>query len=377
MAATFGMAESGNRTVFYGYVPVGLRATLVPALSDAQAVAALAAVDPPTATNPIGAEDPRLGDLVARVVGPWTTLQSSPPAGTDTGYSSLYVLLDLGDWLRNYLPDAYQAIIDATPVTGGAAALVEALGTVTVDTVAASGDPTTSIPLAQALQELAPFDPLVTGTVMAGPTATFDLTSGAPPADWLATSQTAGSLAALAVQALADPSATAVSVPPELSGMITIDPQVLVPGTAVATYVIRTVFEHDPCVPVLSQPSAPFELARALDPDAPARQIRIQLPDVGNLRQFKRGVALEMPPNLRRIMDRVTPDMLKGDGLNPDPGVELGMICSFSLQIIFILAFMVMFIFLIAFNIIFWWMAFIKICFPVPTPAPSEPQPQP
>ena len=254
---------------------------------------------------------------------------------------------------------------------------MSALGSVMVDTVPGSGDPSTSIPLTQALADLALYDPLVTGKVIPGPPATFDLVSGSVPADWLASSQTPGSLAALAVQALQGPPAVPVTVPPELSGMITIDPQVPVAGQSVTTYVIRTVFEHDPCVPVLSQPSAPFELARALDPDAPARQIRIQLPDVGNLRQFKRGVALEMPPNLRRIMDRVTPNMLKGDGLNADPGVELGMICSFSLQIIFILAFMLMFIFLILFNIIFWWMAFIKICFPIPTPAPSEPQPQP
>ena len=130
-------------------------------------------------------------------------------------------------------------------------------------------------------------------------------------------------------------------------------------------------------MPLVSAASNPFELARPLDPDAPARQIRIQLPDVGNLRQFKRGVALEMPPNLRRVVDRVTPNMLKGDGLGSDPGLELGMICSFSLQIIFLLAFMIMFIFLILFNIIFWWMAFIKICFPIPVPAPSQSQPQP
>jgi hypothetical protein len=114
-----------------------------------------------------------------------------------------------------------------------------------------------------------------------------------------------------------------------------------------------------------------------MDADAPARKIRIQLPDISNLRAFNKGVALEMPPSLRRVVDRVNPNMLKGGGLGDDPGVELGMICSFSLQIIFLLAFMVMFIFLIAFNIIFWWMAFIKICFPIPVPTSKPKHPAP
>ena len=80
----------------------------------------------------------------------------------------------------------------------------------------------------------------------------------------------------------------------------------------------------------------------------------------------ERGVAIEMPPSLRRLLDRVTPEMLKGDGLAEDPGLQLGMICAFSLQIIFLVAFIVMFIFLILLNLVFWWLPFLKICFPVP-----------
>ena len=122
---------------------------------------------------------------------------------------------------------------------------------------------------------------------------------------------------------------------------------------------------------MLSAPRRPFELARALDADAPARPILLQLPDINHLRTFNRGVAIEMPPSLRRLLDRVTPEMLKGDGLGPDPGLQLGMICSFSLQIIFLVAFIVMFIFLILLNIVFWWLPFLKICFPVPVRRPA------
>ena len=166
-------------------------------------------------------------------------------------------------------------------------------------------------------------------------------------------------------------------VPDELDGMIKADPTLPMPGYSPDTYIIRTVFEHDPCVPVLSAPSRPFQLARALDGDAPARKIRIALPDISNLRQFQRGVAIEMPPSLRRVLDRVTPAMLQGQGLGDDPGVELGMICSFSIQIMWVLSFMVMFLFVISFNIIFWWMAFIKICFPIPVPASQPENPSP
>ena len=155
------------------------------------------------------------------------------------------------------------------------------------------------------------------------------------------------------------------SLPPELQGMIKIDPVAPPEGWAEPTYVIRAVFEHDPCRPVLSEASHQFVLARAVDPDAPARKIRIQLPDVANMRKYQRGVALEMPSSLRSVIDRVTPDILKNQGL-PGNGVELGMICSFSLQIIFLCAFIVLFIFLLLLNIVFWWLPFLKICFPIP-----------
>ena len=34
-----------------------------------------------------------------------------------------------------------------------------------------------------------------------------------------------------------------------------------------------------------------------------------------------------------------------------------------------VLSFIVMFLFAISFNIIFWWMAFLRICFPIPVPS--------
>lgn len=393
-AAAFGMSEPGRRTVHYGYIPTGRRERLVTPLTDTDAVNELLSIDPSQQQSVI------LGDLVSRVIDPWTVLQGTlppppPPAppSADFDYSSLYVLLDLADWLGTHLRSVYTALINQTSLTGSAGAVLGLLNEVTVGTLDAPPEqpppagwppttsPATRLPLYQALQQLGAYAPLVTGGPIPQPlTRSYDLRilAGIPalPAHFLEPSAVSGSLANLVRTALQD-AGVRPTVPVELSGMIKRDPAVPVPGFPPDTYIIRAIFEHDPCVPVLSQPSSSFQLARAMDADAPARQIRIALPDVSNLRQFKRGVAIEMPPSLRRVLDRVNPGLLQNKGLGDDPGVELGMICSFSIQIMWVLSFMVMFLFVISFNIIFWWMAFIKICFPVPVPASKPTNPSP
>lgn len=403
VGAAFGMCESGRRTVYYGYIPTSRRERMVTALSSADAVAALNQVDPTGLSSPV------LSSLWTRVISPWGLLQGrlpatpapvAPSADNGTDYSSLYILLDLADWLQANLPSVYQALTGGPNPPAGSAAgqLAQALTDVYVGTTAALGSPLVFIRLSAALSDLTTFAPLVTGTVIAGPTTSYDLvstppagqlpanwpnwfkdTQTGPPAPWQNPAQPAGTLPSLAYLAMAalTEAAAPVTVPDELTGMIKIDPAQPGPSYAPDTYIIRTVFEHDPCQPVLSQPSRPFQLARALDGDAPARKIRIALPDPTNLRQFQRGVAIEMPPGLRRMLDRVTPGMLQGKGLGDDPGLELGMICSFSIQIMWVLSFMVMFLFALSFNIIFWWMAFLRICFPVPVPASQPKNPSP
>jgi hypothetical protein len=403
VGAAFGMSESGRRTVYYGYIPTSRRDRMVTALSDADAVTTLQQVDPTGLSSPI------LSSLWTRVISPWGLLMGQlpatpapppgPPPGGNNYYPSLYILLDLADWLQTNLPAVYQAMTGgpALPAGSAAAQLLQALTDVTVATTA-PGSPQAFTSVSAALSGLTTFAPLVTGTVMKGPTTSYDLVStqlsanwvnwflgtqtgppAHPPASWqdpLLPASTKPSLAYLVMAALTE-KPVPVTVPSELTGMIKIDPPQSSPSYAPDTYIIRTVFEHDPCQPVLSQPSRPFQLARALDGDAPARKIRIALPDPSNLRQFQRGVAIEMPPGLRRMLDRVTPAMLQGKGLGQDPGLEFGMICSFSIQIMWVLSFMVMFLFALSFNIVFWWMAFIRICFPVPVPASQPENPSP
>jgi hypothetical protein len=78
----------------------------------------------------------------------------------------------------------------------------------------------------------------------------------------------------------------------------------------------------------------------------------------------KPNVAFEMPPELANLLQG---DMKKlKDGEGSTAGLDLGWICSFSIPIITICAFIVLNIFLSLFNLIFGWLAFIKICIPVP-----------
>ena len=382
-AGALGMAvgEPSTRQLLYGYIPVASRDDLVPPLADpaGELKKVQAAMGLP---NP--AEHPAIVELMGRVVEPWQRLQGAPltPNEPNIGYASMFLLLDLLDWLRTYVAPVYQAILGgATPTNPNAAALLQGLTDQDVITLEALPQTKTMV---EALDDVKDCLGLLDGSSTTTPSTTFDLRRSILNASWLSPAKDPAGLAGLALAAVTeidDP----YHVPVELAGLIKSDP--VTPGVTGASasgkptgnqaYVIRMVLVHQPCRPLLSAPSRRFELARAMDADAPARPVLLQLPDVNDLRSFNRGVAIEMPPSLRRLLDRVTPEMMKGDGLGSDPGLQLGMICSFSLQIIFLVAFIVMFIFLILLNIVFWWLPFLKICFPVPVRPASPPGPTP
>jgi hypothetical protein len=369
-----GMATGApsTRTVLYGYIPAGQREQATPPIADPAAALAAVQQSMPLPNPP---ENPQVDELIGRVVQAWDRFRKAPPPSNANWpyYPSLYLILDLADWLRTYLHgDVYTAIMNGTTLPAGAGeSLRAALAGITIATADLAG----TVSLTQAIKDLDSYAPLVNGVDIAGPPVNYNLLSATGlPANWFQPAKTPGSLAAMALAAL-NAAQVPVQVPPELQGLIKNDP--MRPAGATSPdqliYVIRAVFEHDPCQPVLSDRSRPFVLAPAMDAEAPARKIRIQLPDVNQLRAFNRGVALEMPPSLRWLLDRVTPEMMKGDPLASDPGLQLGMICSFSVQIIFLVAFIVMFTFLILLNIVFWWLPFLKVCFPVPVP-PTQPQ---
>jgi hypothetical protein len=355
--------------MFYGYIPVGIREQLARPMADpAKRLAELYQTPAP----PGGWTDPIHAWLHQKVIDPWTRMQSTfPPPGNPT-YASLFLLLDLGDWLDEHLHAVYAAIRSGSSLSGAYDKLLKGMEGFTVET--SGGD----IDLRQALKDTEQFRPLTHGAELAGPLTTYRLDKDPDLAAWLAGPTSTTSLSGLAKAALAV-APKAAELPPELEGLIK-EPEEAPAGAAPGsgtTYVIRLVYEHPPCRPVVSAPSHSFEMARALDADAPARKILLQMPDVTNLRKYQRGVAVEMPEALQKVLNRITPEMLNGKPMGPDTGIALGWICSFSLQIIFLVAFIVMFIFLLLLNIVFFWMPFLKICFPIPVPAKQPKGPTP
>jgi hypothetical protein len=141
-------------------------------------------------------------------------------------------------------------------------------------------------------------------------------------------------------------------------------------------YAIRCVYER-PCGQgvkqhLVSERSRSFQLASFFDPDAPVRPMRITMPidtSIQGLRQFPKGVSFLVSNELRKQMERI--DGLKlaalddGDIPGESPGIDLGMICSFSIPIITICALILLMIIVQLLNIVFWWLPLFKICLPL------------
>ena len=365
-----GRDTGSGRTLFYGYIPVGMRESLARPIADpAKAFADLVATPAP----PGGWPDPIHSWLHQRVIDPWRRMLPSLTPPANPSYASLFLLLDLGDWIAQHLSDVNTAILNDGSLTGAYGDLLD-----TLEDIDVPREGTSAVTLRQALKDTASYRPLVHGAEQPGPATKYRLDQVSSLATVLAAPTSSTSLSGRAKAALAV-APKQPQLPPELEGMILErdTPPAGAPAGSGTTYVIRAVYDRPTCHPVISAPTHRFELARALDADAPARKVLLQMPDVTNMRSFKRGVAIEMSPALQRVLDRVTPEILKGDGLGPGGGVTLGWICSFSLQIIFLVAFIVMFIFLLLLNFVFFWMPFLKICFPVPVPAKTPTGPSP
>jgi hypothetical protein len=143
-----------------------------------------------------------------------------------------------------------------------------------------------------------------------------------------------------------------------------------------ATFVLRCVYERPQCDPVqrvISRPSQPFRLAAFFDRDAPARQVKIPLPSsvgLSDMRRFKKGVTFMVSEPMQRKIAAITgkeKDLLESNpALNPEDSGGFAFICSFSIEIIFIVAFFLLLMFVIILNFVFWWILFFRICLPVP-----------
>jgi len=138
-------------------------------------------------------------------------------------------------------------------------------------------------------------------------------------------------------------------------------------------FIVRCAYLRPQCgSAVLSPPSQPFQLASFFDADAPARRIQVALPvdtSPAALRKYDKGVAFLISDELKKQMARVASlkDLSEGNIGPPSPGVDFGMICSFSIPIITICALILLLVIVIALNLVFFWIPFFKICLPVPT----------
>jgi hypothetical protein len=113
-----------------------------------------------------------------------------------------------------------------------------------------------------------------------------------------------------------------------------------------------------------------FAVAAAFDPEA-ARPTLIEMPDLSDAKKgLARGASFDMPPGLANLMNGLNSSaaqqaMMTGAG-GSTGGLGIRFICSFSLPAISICAMIMLSITLSLLNIFLGWMAWIKICLPLP-----------
>lgn len=140
-----------------------------------------------------------------------------------------------------------------------------------------------------------------------------------------------------------------------------------------AWYRVRCVYERPQCTPlhdpVVSEPSAPFQLAGFFDPAAPIRPIRIQMPEASldQLRRGAKGVGIATSKELRAKVDRARNAGIKGlmdKDVGNESSFDFGLICQLSIPIITICAFILLMIIVQLLNIIFQWIPYFILCLP-------------
>jgi hypothetical protein len=95
----------------------------------------------------------------------------------------------------------------------------------------------------------------------------------------------------------------------------------------------------------------------------------IELPSIdrGFLKNLRPNVTLKVPRSLFNFLQNNAPeDFLGGDARNDTSGPNFQWICGFNISIIFMIAFMLLITFVFLLNIVFWWVAFFRVCIPLP-----------
>jgi riboflavin biosynthesis pyrimidine reductase len=349
----FNLPASGGRLLRVGYLPVNSSETY--AAAPAELV---------VNNSPVDVRIEELGARFTAPLDPGSVVDNLPEVDPGSSEkvaltSSVYLLVELWEFLEQHLPDLAASLRDdpGAALTGTKASEKTALRQfIIAETLRGS------LSLATALQKVG------------NDYAALNQEGGANLANLGYTNDyNLKGRAGLAPAALDELLQKTRAALPEQTAVVRLPK--LTPSAETA-YVLRFVYERpqcDPPVVMVSQPSQPFRLAPFFDPDAPARPVKIPLPNdvsIAGMRKFKKGVTFMMSDAMRRKMDRLLgkeKTMLSDNPeLNSEGSGGIAFICSFSIQIIFIIAFMLLLIFVVVFNLIFWWLAFFKICLPVP-----------
>jgi hypothetical protein len=400
---TYVERDGRKRRLFNGFIPVGKRDALI------------GARQPSASSSPPPVMDTRQILLKQQVLGPWSELEDLATratasskydpslGGSDPGNGpkdaairraneqiqmiAWYVLLDFSHWLETNAPAVWAAMQPggaAAALQGGDLALYNALGA-----LASEGQP-----LRDALTRIRAFEPSLEGTTRifrqgqpGWPTVAFQFVT--------ATLTGATGLTGKSTREALEKKLVDVLVPLPPGGLVAMPVPVVAQASGIPFdspwFTIRCVLERPGCAalsePVVSDPTAAFQLAAFFDPDAPARPIRIGMPadtTPAGLRKFDRNTAFVMSDVLCGqvsalkslsfvdLILAVLPFPLHKDLSVGDPkpcsesGGGVGMVCSFSLPIITICALIMLMITVKLLDIVLYWMPFFQICLPLP-----------
>jgi hypothetical protein len=356
------MATAGagsGRTLAFGYIPVASGETY------REAATALAAEGKPP-------PDLRVEELGSRFTEPLTGPTAPGSTAPDPKLAainltpakqsravSVYLLLDAYEFFERELPDV------AATIRGEPGAALE-------EPVAAK---TALLDHLASIAMVGPTNLKAALALVAAKRAILDAEGGVEDKDQLAGlgfgegyDFKANSLSTSLLVALLDKVADALPGDPPPVELPKLSPR------ADAEYVLRLVYERPQCSPVqqvVSMPCHAFRIAPFFDPDAPWPPVRIPMPadvSVAGMRKFSKNVSFMLSESLQKKVNSITGkerDMMKNTDPLPD-GSGVAFICSFSIQIVFIVALILLMMFVVILNIAFWWMAFFKICFPIP-----------